>query len=81
MASSRRRVPSAVHVRGVLRHLEGNLHVALRAKVVDLVRLHGLHDVLQAGGVGEVAVVQPQPHPLLVRVLVEMVDAVRVQAR
>ena len=45
---------------GVLRHLEGDLDVALRAEVVDLVRLDLVDQVDQADAVGEVAVVQVQ---------------------
>ena len=61
---------------GVLRHLEGHLHVALRPEVVDLVRPDGVDQVDQAHPVGEVAVVQVQP-----LVGVEVVDPVPVQGR
>ena len=50
----------AVGRRGVLRHLEGDLDVALRAEVVDLVGLDGVDQVDQAHAVGQVAVVQVQ---------------------
>jgi hypothetical protein len=55
--------------------------VGLRAEVVDLVRARDLEDAPEHGAVGEVAVVQVQPRPRLVRVLVEVVDAVRVERR
>lgn len=48
----------AVHVAGVLAHLERHLHVALGGQVVDLVGLDSGDDVAQVAGVGEVAVVQ-----------------------
>ena len=49
--------------------------MALRRQVVELVGLHLLHDVDEAGGVGEVAVVQDELLMLDVRILVEVVDA------
>ena len=55
--------------------------MALRRQVVDLVGLHLLDDADQIGGVGQVAVVQMQAHVALVRVLVEVIDAVGVEAR
>jgi hypothetical protein len=55
--------------------------VALRGEVVDLVRPHLLDDADQVGGVGEVAVVQLERHLGLVRVAVQVVDAVGVEER
>jgi hypothetical protein len=55
--------------------------VALRGEVVDLVGLHLLDDAHQARAVGHVAVVQDEFSVLLVRILVEMVDAVGVEQR
>jgi hypothetical protein len=53
--------------------------VALRSESVDLVRLHGLHDADQVGRVGQVAVVQDESAALLVRILVQVIDAIRVE--
>ncbi len=61
---------------GVVGHLEGHLHVAHRAQVVDLVGLDGAHQVDQADPVGQVAVVQVQPV-----VVVQVVDPGPVQHR
>jgi len=55
--------------------------VALRGKVVDLVRLHLLHDTHQAGAVGHVTVMQDKTAIVDVRVLVEVVDAVSIEQR
>ena len=51
--------------------------VALRAEVVDLVGLELVEQLDQRGRVGQVAVVEEEPDALLVRVVVEVVDAVR----
>ena len=70
-------MPSAGDVDRVLGDVEGDAHVALRAEVVDLVRLQLVEQLASATTrVGQVAVVQEQPHARLVRVAVEVVDAV-----
>src|SRR5204863_5744629 len=56
--------------RRVVRHLEGDLHMAHRTEVVDLVRLDVTDQVDQADAVGEIAVVEVQS-----LVLVQGVDA------
>jgi hypothetical protein len=53
--------------------------MALRGQVVDLIRLHFLHHVDEAGGVGHVTIVEDETARLLVRILVKVVDAVGVQ--
>jgi len=53
--------------------------VALGCQVVDLVGLDLLEDADQVGGIREIAVVQDQVAVCLVRVLVQVVDAVRVE--
>jgi hypothetical protein len=68
-----------VHVGRVLRRLEGDLHVGLRGQVVDLVRLDLLHDADEVGCIRQVSVVEEEAAALLVRVLIEVVDAVRVE--
>jgi len=70
-----------VDVAGVLGNLEADLDVALGAQVVDLAGADLVDQPGEAGRVGEVAVVQDQPEVRLVGVLVEMVDAPRVDAR
>jgi hypothetical protein len=53
--------------------------VTLRGEIVDLVRLHELDDADQVRRVGEIAVVQEQLDVTLVRVLVQVIDAIRVE--
>ena len=79
MASSRRKVPRASDVGGVLRFFERYRDMALGRQVVDLVRLYLLDDADQVGGVGQVAVVQHEALVGLVRVLVQVVDAVGIE--
>ena len=55
--------------------------MTLGGEVVDLVRLQLLEDADQARGVGHVAVVEDEAAIRLMRVLVEMVDAVGVEQR
>ncbi len=68
-----------VGVGGVLGGLEAHLHVGLRGQVVDLVGLGLLDDADEVGRVGQVAVVHEEAHARLVRVVVEVVDAVGVE--
>jgi hypothetical protein len=65
----------------VLGLVEADPHVRLRGQVVDLGRLDLVHQGDQASAVGEVAVVQEEAGALLVRILVEVVDAVGVERR
>ncbi len=79
IASSIRRVPYGVRVGSVLRRLKGNCHVALSGEVVDFVRLYLLNDADKVGRIRKVSVMQMEPDVLLVRILVEMIDAVGVE--
>ncbi len=54
---------------------------ALCREVVDLVRPHLLDDADEVGGVREVAVVELEAHVPLVRVAVQVVDAVGIEQR
>jgi len=62
-------------VAGVLGHVEAHLDVALGSQVVYLGGLHLHQDLVDAAGVGEVAVDQAQAGSLGLGRLVEMVDA------
>jgi hypothetical protein len=48
-------------------------------KVVDLIRLRFLHDADDIGRVGHVAVVHMEGHPLLVRIMNQVVDALGIE--
>jgi len=70
-----------VGVGGVFGRLEAHLHVALGGEIVDLVGLRLLHEADEIGGVGHVAIVQPERHALLVRIVIEMIDTLGVERR
>jgi hypothetical protein len=53
--------------------------MALRAQVVDLIRLDSLDDVHQARGVRQISVVQHNMTTALVRVTVKMINARRIE--
>lgn len=53
--------------------------MALCAQIVDFVGLNLLNDANQVGGVGKVTVVQNESTAFLVRVLVQMIDSVRIE--
>ena len=55
--------------------------MALGGQIVDLVRLHLLHDADEVPGVGKVAVMQHEPAVLLMRPLIQMIDAVGIEER
>ena len=55
--------------------------MALCRQVVNLVRLHHLHDAYQAAGVRHIPVVQNEAAIPVMRVLVQMIDPVRVEQR
>lgn len=55
--------------------------MALRSQVVDLVGLELVDQPGERNGVGQVPVMREQAHPLLMRVPVQVVDAVGVEAR
>ena len=79
IASSSRRVPTRIRVGGVLRRLERHCDVALRGQVIDLIRLHFLDDADEIGRIRQISVMQAQPDIALMRILVEMIDAVRIE--
>ncbi len=53
--------------------------MALSGQIVDLVGLNLLDDANEIGGIREVAVMQPQVQVLFMRILIKMVDAIRVE--
>ena len=57
---------------GVLGRVERDLHVTLRAEVVDLVRIDDAQDAVQRRGVVQIAVVQEQPAVFFVRILIDV---------
>ena len=68
-----------IDVGGVLGDLEGDFDVALRAEVVDLVRRGLLDQPVQVARIGQVAVVQEEAFVEQLAVVVEVIDAARVE--
>src|ERR1700722_379394 len=73
--------PQRVRVRGVLRRFKRDTDVTLGREVIDLIRLYLLHDPNEIRGISQVTVVQVQPHALLMRILVQVIDTVGVEGR
>jgi hypothetical protein len=55
--------------------------MALGGKIVDFDRLDFLNQTDQVGGIAQVAVMQLEPHVVLVQVAVQMLDPSRVERR
>ena len=71
--------PQRIGLHGIDRLIEAHAHVRLRAKVVDLVRLNAREHLAQTHAIDEVAVVQKEAGLGVVRIFVEMVDAVGIE--
>jgi hypothetical protein len=69
----------AVDVGGVFRRFEAHGHVGLGAEVIDFVRLYFLDQAGQVGRVAEVAVVQEHVRRRHMRILVDVVDPLRIE--
>ncbi len=70
-----------VAVGGVFRGFKGNLDVALGGQVVDFVRLDGLDNTDQVGGIGKVTVVHEEADVLFVEILVEVINPGGIEGR
>lgn len=81
IASSSRSVPSASAFAVYSGVFETHLNVALRGKIVDLIRLRLLHQPDDVGGIRHVALMQREPRVLDVRVLVNVFDPGGVERR
>ena len=68
-----------VGVRRVFGRFEGYPYVALCRQIIDFVRLHLLDDPDQIGRVGQIPIMQFEPHIFLVRILVKMIDAIGIE--
>ncbi len=65
----------------IFRRLERHLHVALGGQVIDFVGLGFLDDADQIGRIRHVAIVQDEARILFVRILIDVLDASRVERR
>ena len=50
--------PQGIHITRILRHIKGNLHMALGRQVVNLIGLHLANDANQAGRIRQIPVVE-----------------------
>ena len=66
-------------VSGVLGHVEAHADVALRAQMIDFVRTDGGKQVHDLTGNGEIPEVQKQLRIRVMKIPVQMIDAVRVE--
>ena len=73
--------PDGIGIGRILGGLEAHLHVALCAQVVHLIGPNLLHNADQVGRVGQVAIVQDEVAVVVVRILVQVVYALRVERR
>jgi hypothetical protein len=69
----------SVGIRSVFRFLERNGNVALGREIVDFVWLHLANNPNQARRIREIAVVKPEGRIGLVRIEIEMINAVRIE--
>jgi hypothetical protein len=65
----------------VFRRFKADLHMALRGEVIDFVRLHRLNDADQIGGIRHVPVMNLETGVRCMGILVNMVDARRIERR
>ena len=70
-----------LRIGGVLRSLKADRHMALGTQIVDLVGLDLAEDAGEVGGIREIAVVQLQAGIWLVRILVDVINALGVEMR
>src|SRR5580700_102691 len=63
----------------VLGHLETDLDMALRAKIVDLVGLHVVYEVAQLLPAGQIAIVEKKARLGIVRVIVNVIQPLRIK--
>ncbi len=68
-----------IRVSGVFRCLKTDKHVALGAEVIDLVGLRFLDQPDEICGIGQVAIMKKEADVLLVGVVVEVIDALRIE--
>ena len=69
----------AIHVGSVFWTFEADRHVGLRTQVVDLVGPNLLQDAGQVGRIRQITVVQLEMRILHVRILIKVIDPLRVE--
>ena len=48
----------SIHIAGILGYIKTDLHMGLGGQIVDFIRLHLADDTDQAGGIGEIAIME-----------------------
>src|SRR5882724_7988930 len=67
--------PDASDIGSVLRNIEAHAHVALRAQMIDLVRLQFVKKLHKIHRVAEVPVMKKHSHPVYVWISVKMINS------
>src|ERR1700730_8390359 len=67
--------PDASNIGGILRNIETDTNVALRAQMVDLVRLQFIKKLHQMDRISQITVVKKEPDSVHVWILVQMVNS------
>ncbi len=70
-----------IDVGGIFGRLEADRDMALRAEIIDFVRLDIAQDAGEVRPIGEVAIMEDEIPGFAVRILIDMVDAAGVQRR
>ena len=71
--------PKRIRIRGILRLLERHSDMALRREIIQFIRLHLLNDTGKARTIAQIAMMQHKLAVTIVRILIEMVDAARIE--
>jgi hypothetical protein len=66
-------------IAGVFRHIKTHAHVALRREVIKLIRCEAVNQVQHPLRAGKIAVMQKEPCARLIRILIDVIDALRVK--
>ena len=70
-----------VDVARILRNIERDAHVGLRAQIIDFIGLKIIQQLHHLHRIGEIAIVKEKFNPVHMRILVEMIDAAGVERR
>jgi hypothetical protein len=68
------------YVRSILSLVEAHAHVRLRPQVVNLIGLDLLEQTIEVGCVCQVAVMQVQRCPFLVRIRIDLIETIRIES-
>ena len=68
-----------INIGGIFRRLKADRNMALRAQIIDFVRLYLVHDPRQVRGIGQVSIMEFEAGCGRVGILVYMIDPLRVE--